>query len=129
MGEVVRAFFEGDLLTDFDSVYFFDGNTVRQNQAVGQPPPVRHALGQRRGPLRHDRTASPTPESAASFGITDNRGHFWSARAAVEILPTRTGVAILVRGVRQNLQTAAAPAPTTPTSSRSPSPRTSRSSA
>ena len=32
----------------------------------------------------------------------------WSARAAVEVLPTRTGMAILVRGARQTLETAAA---------------------
>ncbi|HEY3169721.1 MAG TPA: carboxypeptidase-like regulatory domain-containing protein [Thermoanaerobaculia bacterium] len=104
MDEVVRAFFEGDLLTDFDSVYFFDGNSVRQVQGS-----VRHRLsdalagsvavryGDIRGPV--------ASEAATSFGISQSDGRFWSARAAVEILPTRTGVAILVRGVRQSLET------------------------
>jgi hypothetical protein len=104
MDEVVRAFFEGDLLTDFDSVYFFDGNSVRQVQGS-----VRHRLsdalagsvavryGDIRGPVASD--------AATSFGISQSDGRFWSARAAVEILPTRTGVAILVRGVRQSLET------------------------
>ena len=36
MGELVRAFFEGDFLTDFDSVYLLDGNDVRQYKAVIQ---------------------------------------------------------------------------------------------
>ena len=100
--EVVRAFFEGDLLTDFDSVYFFDGNSVRQIQAS-----VRHRLSHalagsvavRYGDIR----GGISPESATSFGISDSSGHYWSARAAVEVLPTRTGVALVVRGVRQSL--------------------------
>ena len=33
LDEVVRAFFDGDLLTDFDSVYLMSGNTVRQLDA------------------------------------------------------------------------------------------------
>jgi len=107
MDEVVRAFFGGDLLTDFDSVYFFDGNTVRQMQAS-----LRHRLSDtiagsvyvRYGDIR----GAVAPDAAASFGISDNEGRFWSARAAVEILPTRTGIAILVRGVRQSLESPAA---------------------
>ncbi|HEY6066337.1 MAG TPA: hypothetical protein VIY96_09290, partial [Thermoanaerobaculia bacterium] len=106
MDEVVRAFFEGDLLTDFDSVYFFDGNSVRQIQAS-----ARHRLSDtlagtvavRYGDIR----GSIAPDSATSFGITGSDGHYWSARAAVEILPTKTGVAILVRGVRQSLESGA----------------------
>ncbi|HEX7253724.1 MAG TPA: hypothetical protein VF376_12645, partial [Thermoanaerobaculia bacterium] len=47
--------------------------------------------------------------SAAAYGITSNSGHYWSARASVEIIPTHTGVAVLVRGARQTLQTLAAP--------------------
>ncbi|HLN79723.1 MAG TPA: carboxypeptidase-like regulatory domain-containing protein, partial [Thermoanaerobaculia bacterium] len=102
--EAVRAFFEGDLLTDFDSVYFFDGNSVRQIQAS-----ARHRLSDtlagsvavRYGDIR----GGIVPDSAMSFGITDSAGHYWSARAAVEVLPTRTGVAILIRGARQSLET------------------------
>ncbi|HEX9150361.1 MAG TPA: carboxypeptidase-like regulatory domain-containing protein [Thermoanaerobaculia bacterium] len=102
--EAVRAFFEGDLLTDFDSVYFFDGNSVRQIQAS-----ARHRLSDtlagsvavRYGDIR----GGIAPDSATSFGITDSAGHYWSARAAVEVLPTRTGVAILIRGARQSLAT------------------------
>jgi hypothetical protein len=105
--EVVRAFFEGDLLTDFDSVYFFDGNSVRQIQAT-----ARHRLSDtlagsvavRYGDVR----GAVASDSATSFGVTDSDGRYWSARAAVEILPTRTGVAILVRGVRQSLESIAA---------------------
>jgi hypothetical protein len=107
MDEVVRAFFEGDLLTDFDSVYFFDGNSVRQVQAS-----ARHRLSDtlagsvavRYGDVR----GSIASDSATSFGITGSDGHYWSARAAVEIVPTKTGVAILVRGVRQSLESAVA---------------------
>ena len=107
INEVVRAFFEGDLLTDFDSVYFFDGNSVRQIQAT-----ARHRLSDtlagsvavRYGDVRGEVNS----DSATSFGITESDGRYWSARAAVEILPTRTGVAILVRGVRQSLESSAA---------------------
>jgi hypothetical protein len=107
MDEVVRAFFGGDLLTDFDSVYFFDGNTVRQMQAS-----ARHRLSDtlagsvsvRYGDIR----GAVSSDAASSFGVSGSEGHFWSARAAVEVLPTRTGVAILVRGVRQSLESPAA---------------------
>ena len=107
MDEVVRAFFEGDLLTDFDSVYFFDGNSVRQVQASARhrlSDAVTGTVAVRYGDI--DGTISP--DAAASFGISESDGQFWSARASVEILPTRTGVAILVRGVRQSLETAGA---------------------
>lgn len=107
MDEVVRAFFGGDLLTDFDSVYFFDGNTVRQMQAS-----ARHRLSDTLSgtvSVRYgDIHGAVSPDTASSFGISGSEGHFWSARAAVEILPTRTGVAILVRGVRQSLESPSA---------------------
>jgi hypothetical protein len=108
MDEVVRAFFEGDLLTDFDSVYFFDGNSVRQVQASARhrlSNAVTGTVAARYGDIR----GGIAPDAAASFGISSSEGHFWSARASVEILPTRTGVAVLVRGVRQTLETASAP--------------------
>ena len=107
VNEAVRAFFEGDFLTDFDSIYLFDGNTVRQYSVTGS-----HRLSDTLSgsvALKYGKISeSPAPESAKSYGITDNQGRFWSARAAVEILPTRTGVAVLVRGVRQSLATTAA---------------------
>jgi hypothetical protein len=107
MDEVVRAFFGGDLLTDFDSVYFFDGNTVRQMQAS-----LRHRLSDTLSgsvSVRYgDIHGAVSSDTASSFGISGSEGRFWSARAAVEILPTRTGVAILVRGVRQSLESPAA---------------------
>jgi hypothetical protein len=107
VNEAVRAFFEGDFLTDFDSVYLFDGNTVRQYKVT-----ATHRLSDTLSgnvALRYGRIGGdPAPESAKSYGISDNQGRFWSARAAVEILPTRTGVAVLVRGVTQSLATAAA---------------------
>ncbi|MDQ5859211.1 MAG: carboxypeptidase-like regulatory domain-containing protein [Acidobacteriota bacterium] len=105
MDEVVRAFFEGDLLTDFDSVYFFDGNSVRQVQASARhrlSDAVTGTVAVRYGEIR----GTVAPDAATSFGISDSDGSFWSARASVEILPTRTGVAVLVRGVRQTLETA-----------------------
>ena len=108
MDEVVRAFFEGDLLTDFDSVYFFDGNNVRQVQASARhrlSNAVTGTVAARYGDIR----GGIAPDAATSFGISSSDGQFWSARAAVEILPTRTGVAVLVRGVRQTLETASAP--------------------
>ncbi len=107
MDEVVRAFFEGDMLTDFDSVYFFDGNTVRQVQASARhrlSDTLAGSIAVRYGDIR----GSVASDVAPSFGISDSDGRFWSARAAVEILPTKTGVAILVRGVRQSLQSPAA---------------------
>lgn len=107
INETIRAFFEGDFLTDFDSVYLFDGNTVRQYKLSGS-----HRLTDRLSgsvALRYGRIGGdPTPDSGRSYGITENRGRFWSARAAVEIIPTHTGVAVVVRGVRQSLATAAA---------------------
>jgi len=107
INETIRAFFEGDFLTDFDSVYLFDGNTVRQYKLSGS-----HRLTDRLSgsvALRYGRIGGdPTPDSGRSYGITENRGRFWSARAAVEIVPTRTGVAVIVLGVRQSLATAAA---------------------
>ncbi len=107
INETIRAFFEGDFLTDFDSVYLFDGNTVRQYKLSGS-----HRLTDRLSgsvALRYGRIGGdPTSDSGRSYGITENRGRFWSARAAVEIVPTRTGVAVIVRGVRQSLATAAA---------------------
>ena len=107
VNEAVRAFFEGDFLTDFDSIYLFDGNTVRQYKVTGGhrlSDKLSGSVALRYGKIGGD----PAPESAKSYAITDNQGHFWSARAAVEILPTRTGVAVLVRGVRQSLATTAA---------------------
>jgi hypothetical protein len=107
VNEAVRAFFEGDFLTDFDSIYLFDGNTIRQYRMTGS-----HRLSDKLSAnvaLRYGKIGGdPAPESAKSYSITDNQGHFWSARAAVEVLPTRTGIAVLVRGVRQSLATVAA---------------------
>jgi hypothetical protein len=107
VSEAVRAFFEGDFLTDFDSIYLFDGNLVRQYQAVGSrrlSDKVSGTVAVRYGSISSD----VAPESALAYGVSSNQGRFWSARAAVEMLPTRTGVAILVRGARQKLETPAA---------------------
>jgi hypothetical protein len=108
VNEAVRAFFEGDFLTDFDSLYLFDGNTVRQYQLTGTQrlsDTLSASLALRYGSV----TGDVAPESASGFGVLDSRGRFWSGRAAVEIVPTRTGVALLVRGVRQRLGTGGAP--------------------
>ena len=108
VNEAVRAFFEGDFLTDFDSLYLFDGNTVRQYQLTAThrlTDTLSGSVAMRYGSV----SGEVTPQSASGFGVTDNSARFWSARAAVEIVPTRTGVALLVRGVRQRLGTAGAP--------------------
>jgi hypothetical protein len=104
MGELVRAFFEGDFLTDFDSVYLLDGNNVRQYKAAIQQRLSNTLSGNvtvRYGSIDGEVAGG----SRASYGITSNQGRYWSARAAVEVLPTRTGIAILIRGIRQDLQT------------------------
>ena len=104
MGELVRAFFEGDFLTDFDSVYLLDGNDVRQYKAAIQQRLSNTLSGNvtvRYGSIDGDVNAA----SQTGYGIESNKGRFWSARAAVEVLPTKTGIAILVRGIRQDLRT------------------------
>lgn len=107
VGEAVRAFFGGDFLTDFDSVYLFDGNGVRQYQATGSQRLTDKLAGSMA--VRYGSIDGQIAEaSTASYGISSNHGRFWSARAAVEVVPTHTGVAILVRSVRQELETPAA---------------------
>ena len=104
MGELVRAFFAGDFLTDFDSVYLLEGNSVRQYTASVQQrltDTLAGSVSVRYGFIDGD----VSPQSSASYGIGANRGHYWSARASVEILPTQTGFAVLVRGIRQDLET------------------------
>jgi hypothetical protein len=102
VSEAVRAFFESDFLTDFDSVYLFDGNVVRQFQAT-----LTHRLTDTVSgtiAVRYGRIDGQlAPDSASVFSITGNTGRFWTARAGIEVLPTRTGVALLMRGARQQL--------------------------
>lgn len=104
ISEVVRAFFEGDFLNNLDSVYLLDGNTVRQYQATG-----RHRLSQTLAGTVSARygqiDGAVASGTTAAYGVSDSRGHFWSARAGVEVLPTRTGFAVLLHGVRQSLTT------------------------
>lgn len=107
LDEVVRAFFDGDLLTDFDSVYLMSGNTVRQLDASGQhrlTQTLAGSVSMRYGTI--DGTVKS--DSAAAYGILDSKGRFWTGRAGIELLPTKTGVALIVRGVRQRLQTPSA---------------------
>lgn len=106
LDEVVRAFFDGDLLTDFDSVYLMSGNTVRQLDASVQHRLTRKLAGTasaRYGTI----DGAVKPEAATAYGIQDSQGTFWSARAGVEFLQTKTGVAVVLRGVRQRLITPA----------------------
>ncbi len=106
LDEVVRAFFDGDLLTDFDSVFLMSGNTVRQVDASGQhrlTEKVAGSVSLRYGSI----DGAVKPEAASAFGILDSRGRFWTARAGIEVLPSKTGVAIVLRGVRQRLATPA----------------------
>jgi hypothetical protein len=107
MGELVRAFFEGDFLTDFDSVYLLDGNSVTQYKASVQQrlsDKLAGSFAVRYGEI----DGAVSAQSGASYGIIGNAGHFWSARASIEVLPTRTGFALVVRGIRQDLRTPAA---------------------
>lgn len=107
VGELVRAFFGGDFLTDFDSVYFLDGNSVRQYKAAVTQRLSNTMTGTvavRYGTI-DGQVSAP---SVANYGISSNRGSFWSARASVEILPTSTGFAVVVHGIRQDLETPAA---------------------
>ena len=70
MGELVRAFFEGDFLTDFDSVYLLDGNSVRQYKAAIQQRLTNKVAGSisvRYGSI--DGTVS-FPSSPTSMAIT-----------------------------------------------------------
>ena len=97
MGELVRAFFQGDFLTDFESVYLLDGNSVRQYKASVQQrlsDTLAALVAVRYGQI----DGEVSEQSAANYGITGNQGHYWSARASVELLPTRTGFAVVVRG-------------------------------
>jgi hypothetical protein len=106
VGEAVRAFFEGDFLSNLDSVYLLDGNTVRQYQASAHrkiSPSLAASVSGRYGQI----DGAVAPGTSATYGVTDSRGHFWAARAEVEVLPTHTGVALLFHGVRQSLTTSA----------------------
>jgi hypothetical protein len=106
MGELVRAFFQGDFLTDFESVYLLDGNSVRQYKASVQQRlsnTLAASIAVRYGQI----DGEVSEQSAANYGITGNQGHYWSARASLELLPTRTGFAVVVRGIRQDLETPA----------------------
>ncbi|HKA37511.1 MAG TPA: carboxypeptidase-like regulatory domain-containing protein [Thermoanaerobaculia bacterium] len=108
VSEAVRAFFEGDFLTDFDSIYLFEGNSVRQYKLAATrriSQTISGSVAVRYGSI----SGEPSPESALSYGIVDNSGNFWSARGAVDFVPTGTGIAILVRNVRQGLNTNGAP--------------------
>ena len=104
VSEVVRAFFEGDFLNNLDSVYLVDGNTVRQYQMSARQrlsPALAATLSARYGEI----FGAVTPAASAAYGVSDSSGHFWAARAGVELVPTGTGIALLVHGVRQSLTT------------------------
>ena len=108
VSEAVRAFFEGDFLTDFDSLYLFEGNTVRQYKVAASRRLSEKVTGT--VSLRYGSIAGePSPESALSYGIVDNSGKYWSGRASLEFVPTGTGIAVLVRDVRQVLNTSSSP--------------------
>ena len=107
LDEVVRAFFDGDFLTDFDSVYLMSGNTIRQLDGSGQTrltQTLTGTAGVRYGTI----DGAVRPDAASVYGIGDSKGTFWTARAGIDLLPTKTGVALVLRGVRQQLVTPAA---------------------
>jgi hypothetical protein len=107
IGEIVRTFFQGDFLTDFDSVYLLDGNSVRQVKgSVTQrlSNTLSANVSARYGSI-DGRVNSP---SAEAYGISSNAGRFWTASASVQVLPTQTGIAVLIRKIRQEVATPAA---------------------
>ncbi len=107
IGEIVRTFFQGDFLTDFDSVYLLDGNAVRQYKAsVTQrlSNTVSGNVAVRYGSI----DGHVNEPSLEAYGISSNAGRFWSATASVQVLPTKTGIAVLVRDIQQEVQTPAA---------------------
>jgi Carboxypeptidase regulatory-like domain len=99
--EVARVFFEGDLLADVDSVYVFDGNRVREvtGHFSQRWAEFNTALEARYGTI----DGEVNPRVTEVSGVRDDAGHFWSARATLELRPTKTGIAVLVRSVRQNI--------------------------
>jgi hypothetical protein len=104
LDEAVRAFFDGDMLTEFDSVYLMGGNTVRRVDGAAQHR-LTNALAGTITAGYGTIDGSVRPDETAAYGILDNRGRFWTAQAGVEVLPTKTGVAVVVHGVRQQLAT------------------------
>jgi hypothetical protein len=102
LDEAVRAFFDGDMLTEFDSIYLMGGNTVRRLDGTAQHRLTNALAGSlTAGYGTIDGTVKP--ENTTSYGILDNRGRFWTAQAGIEVLPTKTGVALVLHGVRQRL--------------------------
>ena len=127
MGELVRAFFEGDFLTDFDSVYLLDGNSVRQYKASVQQRLTDKLAGSvtvRYGSIDGD-------VSSRARRLRDHRNPGRSGRPARRSRSCRRGpdsrssCAACDRTYRLRPPCS----PTTPTSSRSRSRRISRSSA
>ena len=102
LDEAVRAFFDGDMLTEFDSIYLMGGNTVRRVDGTAQQRLTNALAGSiTAGYGTIDGTVKP--DNTTSYGILDNRGRFWTAEAGIEVLPTKTGVALVLHGVRQRL--------------------------
>ena len=107
MGELVRAFFEGDFLTDFDSVYLLDGNSVRQYRATVEKrltDTLAGSVSVRYGSI--DGEVSPRVERLLRHHV-EHRATSTPPAPRSRSCPTRTGFAVLVRSLRQNLQTPA----------------------
>ena len=59
---------------------------------------LEHAVGQRRRCATARSTAASPRRARPATASSRTAGRFWSARASVEVLPTHTGIAVLVRG-------------------------------
>ena len=78
---------------------------VRQYKATIQQRLIEHARGHRHGALRLDRRRRRRREPARATGSTSNAGTSGPRAPRSKSCRRRTGVAVLVRGIRQDLQT------------------------
>ncbi len=129
INETVRAFFEGDFLTEFDSIYLFDGNSVRQYKLSGShrlTDKLSGSIGLRYGRIGGD------PASGSEKNYRNHR-----QQGAFLVGPRGRGDRADTHG-RRRARARSAPepgdarrrsGPTTRARSRFPSPRISRSSA
>jgi hypothetical protein len=114
MGELVRAFFEGDFRRTSTACTCWTETPCANTSSLEQR--LSDTLAGSVSVLRSI-DGEVSPQSSVFYG-SGNRGYFYSARRHRGV-PTRTGVAFLVRSLRQATQTQAAVLANDSTSSRS----------